>query len=256
MGDSLAGVVLAAGAGSRLAPLTRFRPKPLCPVGNRALVDHALDRLVPELAGPASVAVNLHHGAALLDAHLPPEVHRSLEPVALGTAGALGALHPWIDGRDVLLTNGDGWFGPGLDLSTFVDGWDRERIRLLCVVDEVQGDFGSNRYCGVALLPWATVAQLEAEPSGLYEVSWRAEAAAGRLDLVRHDVAFIDCGTPRSYLAANLASSGGRSVVDPRAVVDPGASLHHVVLWEGAEVTAGEQLFDTIRGEKFTLLIR
>src|SRR5690606_16890365 len=103
MGDSLAGVVLAAGAGSRLAPLTRLRPKALCPVGGRALVDHALDRLRPHVE---RLSVNLHHGADALDGHLPVDVHRSVEmPVALGTAGALGALRPWVDGRDVLLTN-------------------------------------------------------------------------------------------------------------------------------------------------------
>ena len=43
MGDSLAAVVLAAGAGTRLAPLTSVRPKALCPVGDRPLLDAALD---------------------------------------------------------------------------------------------------------------------------------------------------------------------------------------------------------------------
>ncbi|QXC62571.1 NTP transferase domain-containing protein [Aquihabitans sp. G128] len=256
MGADLAGVVLAAGAGRRLAPLTRFRPKPLCPVGGRALVDHALDRLDPVVA-PDAIAANLHHGAQQLDAHLPASVHRSFErTVALGTAGALGALRPWVDGRDVLATNADGWFGPGLDLEPFVDGWDRERVRLLCVTDEARGDFGSARYCGVALLPWRVVAGLAPEPSGLYEVSWRAEAAAGRLDLVEADLEFVDCGTPSDYLEANLASSGGRSVVDPSAQVRSGAELTRVVLWEHAEVRETERLLDTIRGERFTLLVR
>ena len=45
MTDDVAGVVLAAGAGTRLRPLTLVRPKPLCPVGDRPLVDHALDRV-------------------------------------------------------------------------------------------------------------------------------------------------------------------------------------------------------------------
>jgi len=257
MADDVAGVVLAAGAGRRLAPLTRRRPKPLCPVGGRALIDHALDRVLPAVAGLGAVAVNLHHGADRLDAHLPASVHRSREePVALGTAGALGALAGWIDGRSVLVTNADAWFAPGLDLAAFVAGWDGERTRLLCVEDPWRGDFGTARYCGVALLPAAVAAGLRAEPSGLYEVSWRDEAAAGRLDLVRHGVPFVDCGTPADYLAANLVASGGRSVVDPTARVGDGAVLERVVLWEGMEVAAGERLVDTIRGDDLTLLIR
>lgn len=254
MADSLTGVVLAAGEGRRLAPLTRLRPKPLCPVGGRPLIDHAIERLgrrVPDLA------VNLHHGLAALDAHLPTTVHRSYEsPVALGTAGALGALRGWIDGRSVLLTNADAWLPPDLDLGGFVDGWDRERVRLLCVDDEARGDFGSLRYCGVALLPWATIVPLAAEPSGLYEVSWRHEAAAGRLDLVTFDGTFVDCGTPADYLAANLLASGGTSVIDPGARVGEGALVIRSVVWDHSEVAPGELLVDAVRAGPVTVLVR
>ncbi|OWY62614.1 hypothetical protein B7486_57495, partial [cyanobacterium TDX16] len=56
----LAGLVLAAGAGQRLRPLTRLRPKPLCPVAHVPLVDLGLDRVAPHVG---EVAVNVHHGA-------------------------------------------------------------------------------------------------------------------------------------------------------------------------------------------------
>ncbi len=257
MGDSLAGVVLAAGAGQRLAPLTRLRPKALCPVANRPLVDHALDRLLPVLGRLDDLAVNLHHGVGPLDAHLPAEVHRSVEtPEALGTAGALGLLRPWLDGRNALVTNADAWFGAGLDLRRFVDEWDQTRVRLLCVQDPMRADFGELRYCGVALLPWSVIAALRATPSGLYEVSWRREREAGRLDLVVHDGDFVDCGTAADYLEANMTASGGRSVVDPTAVVGGGADLRRCVIWDHAEVTRGEHLTDAVRGENLTLLIR
>lgn len=247
-------MVLAAGAGRRLAPLTRLRPKALCPVGGRPLVDLALDRV---RAHVDDVAVNLHHGAAVLDAHLPPEVHRSLEaPEALGTAGALGALRPWIAGRHVLVTNADAWFDVDLDLHEFVDAWDRERVRLLCVEDPARGDFGALRYCGVALLPGRLVADLAPTPSGLYEVQWRAEAAAGRLDLVATTSPFVDCGTPADYLRANLAASGGRSVVGPGARVDPAATVVRSVVWDRSEVLAGEVLVDSVRAGPLTVLIR
>ena len=254
MSDSLAGVVLAAGAGRRLAPLTWLRPKALCPVGGRALVDHALARLAPHVGG---LAVNLHHGARQLDAHLPADVVRSVEaPEALGTAGGLAALRGWIDGRAVLLTNSDAWFPPSLDLAGFVAGWDGDRVRLLCVRDPQRGDFGDLRYCGVALLPWRTIRALVVEPSGLYERSWRTEAEHDRLDLPVFAGPFVDCGSPADYLAANLLASGGVSVVGPGARVAHGATVVRSVVWPGSEVTEGEVLVDAIRAGTLTVLIR
>ena len=254
MVDSVAGVVLAAGAGTRLAPLTRIVPKALCPVGTVPLVDAALARVGP---WSGSLAVNLHHRGDQLDAHLPPAVHRSWEqPEALGTAGALAQLRPWICGRAVLVTNADAWFGPDLDLEGFVANWDHERIRLLCVRVRGRGDFGDLRYCGVALLPRAEVEALVPVPSGLYEVMWRAAAAEGHLDLVVTDCAFVDCGTPLDYLRANLLSSGGESVIDPTATVGAHARVERSVVWAGAEVAAGEYLVDAICTPTRTVMVR
>ncbi|WP_426572340.1 NTP transferase domain-containing protein [Aquihabitans sp. McL0605] len=254
MADDVAGVVLAAGAGRRLEPVTWARPKALCPVGGVPLVDLALARLRPHAEG---LAVNLHHGADQLDLHLPADVHRSVEqPVALGTAGAIGVLRPWLDGRPVVVANADAWLAPALDLTDFTGSWDRERVRLLCVDDPARGDFGSLRYCGVALLPARVVAALEPVPSGLYEVSWRAEHEAGALDLVTTGAAFVDCGTPADYLAANLLASGGAAVVDPAATVGAGARIVRSVVWDGASVAAGEVLVDAIRTPDVTVLVR
>ncbi|WP_421119490.1 sugar phosphate nucleotidyltransferase [Aquihabitans daechungensis] len=253
----LAGVVLAAGAGTRLRPLTRERPKALCPVDGVPLVDLALDRLRPLAGGEPALAVNLHHGAEQLDAHLPPAVHRSREaPEARGTAGAIGALRTWLDGRDVAVANADAWLDRTLDLDAFVAEWDRERTRLLCVTDPARGDFGDLRYCGVALIPAATARGLSAAPSGLYEASWRHEHEAGRLDLVATDVRFIDCGTPADYLAANLAASGGRSVVADDTIVGDGSRLDRVVVWPGSEIAPGEVLADAVRTPRVTVLVR
>jgi MurNAc alpha-1-phosphate uridylyltransferase len=257
MEDEIAGVVLAAGAGTRLAPLTTLRPKALCPIGNRPLVDLAIERLSTAGIAASDMAVNLHHRADQLDAHLPARIHRSFEePVALGTAGALGALRPWIDGRHVIVTNADAWLPGDLDLSTFLKSWDQERVRLLCVHDPMRGDFGALRYCGVALMPAARVSMLDAMPSGLYEVMWRAEAEAGRLDLVEHGGAFVDCGTARDYLLANLLASGGESVIGDGASVGVGAVIERSVVWDHSEVSPGEHLRDAIRAEDVTVLIR
>lgn len=225
-GGRPAGVVLAAGEGTRLRPLTSLRPKALCPVGNVPLVDLAVHRVAAVTgAGPEHVAVNAHRGADAVLAHLGRRATVSREhPQALGTAGALGALRDWIDGRDVLVTNADLYLPAGL--GRFAEGWDGRRSRLLCRPVTGRGDFplppgrgatapdppdgaagrheappgpgegagsapeapvgspGGLRYVGVCLLPWTTVARLAPTPSGLYEVLWREQAAREELDLV------------------------------------------------------------------------
>jgi NDP-sugar pyrophosphorylase family protein len=83
------GFCLAAGAGSRLRPLTRVLPKPLLAPAGRPLVDLAVEALLA--AGAARVVVNAHHGAGRLAAHLAdrPGVRLVREPVLLGTGGGL-----------------------------------------------------------------------------------------------------------------------------------------------------------------------
>ena len=250
MTASLAGVVLAAGAGTRLRPLTTLRPKALCPVGGRPLLDHALDRVTALTgAGPSSVAVNAHHLARQVEAHVGDRAHLQVEePEALGTAGALGRLRDWLDGRDVLLTNADSYLPDGL--AGLVAGWDGERCRLLVGPADGRGDFGGadgegHVYVGACLLPWALVRDLTDDVSGLYEVLWRAEHCAGRLELVVTGGTAIDCGTPADYLRANLHASGGASVVGRGAVVE--GTIDRCVVWDGAWVGPHEHLVDCVR---------
>lgn len=243
----LAGVVLAAGAGRRLRPLTDLRPKALCPVDGVPLLDRALARLAP-LA--PDLAVNAHHHGDQVAAHLGRRAHLSMEhPEPLGTAGALGQLRAWLVGRDVLLTNADAYLTGTLD--ELVAGFDGERCRLLVSALELsaRGDFvladQPVRYVGACVLPWALVRDLQATPSGLYEVLWRDLDERGLLDLVRTDATVIDCGSPADYLAANLHASGGHSVVGEGAVVE--GRLQRCVVWDGAYVGPGEQLADVVR---------
>lgn len=262
MATDLAGVVLAAGAGTRLRPLTDLRPKALCPVGGTPLLHHALDRLRPALPATGDVeallAVNAHAHADQVEAAVrgdaAPLAHLQREREALGTAGALGALRDWLDGRDVVLTNADAWLPAGLD--GLLDGWGGERARLL--VAPAAGGHGDPltapgttaspvRYVGACLLPWRLVRDLAPVPTGLFEVLWRRERDAGRLDLVRTDQAAVDCGTPARYLAANLAASGGATVVGPGARVE--GTAERCVVWDGAGVDAGEHLVGVVRAE-------
>jgi mannose-1-phosphate guanylyltransferase/MurNAc alpha-1-phosphate uridylyltransferase len=254
----LAAVVLAAGEGRRLRPLTTLRPKPLCPLGASTGLDDALGRLAAAgFTGPADVAVNAHHLAEQVTAAVGDRAFLSVEqPQALGTAGALGALRGWLDGRAVVVSNADAYLagpdpaGPDLagpdpagddPLGRLLDGWTGERPRLLTVRDPERGDFGDLRFAGLSLLPAAAAALLRPEPTGLYEAVWRD----GEPELVEFGGTFVDCGTPRDYLDANLHRSGGASVVGAGAVV--AGRLTRSVVWPGAVVGPDEHLVDAVR---------
>ena len=191
---SLAALVLAAGRGERLRPLTDTTPKPLLEVGGTTLLDAALARVATVVpVSPRDVAVNAHWLADRIAAAVDGRAHLSVEqPEALGTAGAVGAIRSWLGARDLLIANGDVWWDRAVDLTEFVDGWDRARPRLAVVADEQRPDFhGRWRFAGVSLLANADARALEPVPSGLYEYVWRD----ADLDLVSFDVEFIDCGT-------------------------------------------------------------
>ncbi len=263
----LAGVVLAAGNGTRLRPLTWSRPKALCPVGGVALVDLAVERV---RCVTAQVAVNVHGGRAQMLAHLErdPSIHVSLEgDRALGTAGALGALRPWIDGRSVLVHNVDAWCDPEPDLVSFVEAWDGESIRLLLAGE---ARFHAQAQVVATLMPWNAVRDLAPVPSGLYEASWRDAHDQGSLGTATFHGELIDCGTVQAYLRANLRAVArrrdeigadvattvvGAGAVVTGAAVDSVVGAHAVVLgavtrsvvWDGCEVGAREHLVDAVR---------
>lgn len=263
-GEVLAGIVLAAGEGRRLRPLTSLRPKALCPMGPTTLVDRAITQVAAAVGTP--VAVNVHHGRDAMVGHLGGrrDVHLSVEePVALGTAGALAHFAEHLDGRSALVVNADTVHVE--DLRAFVAGWDGERVTVLATPDPnlarpLRGAappswFGPRSGVVASIVPWSHVAALRAEPSGLWEVLWRPESEAGRLAVVAANGPIIDCGTPEQYLKANLWLSGGRPVIGEGAVVR--GTVERSVVWPGAVVEDGEHLVDAIRADAHhTVLVR
>ena len=241
--------MLAAGEGRRLRPLSRLRPKALCPVAGRPLVDLAVDR-VGAVVGTGAVAVNVHHGRDQLERHLHGRVHLSVEePVALGTAGAVAQLRPWLDGRPVLVVNADTWHTAAL--APLVADWAGTRVRVLICGRPGEQLGAASRVLG-SLLPWSEVLRLPRAPWGLWEASWRDRLAEGALEVAAADAHFVDCATPADYLAANLSASGGASVVGEGALVS--GSIVRSVVWPGGVVRSGEMLVDAIRvGERLTV---
>jgi mannose-1-phosphate guanylyltransferase len=109
--DTLTAVVLAAGLGTRLRPLTYQVPKPLFPILNHPLLGLILAQL--ESAGFKRVAINTHHRAADIELFLeslrpsPREVFLSYEPEILGTGGGLRNLAGFLGESPSLVINAD-----------------------------------------------------------------------------------------------------------------------------------------------------
>ena len=121
-------MVLAAGRGVRLRPLTDLLPKPLLPVLGASILERTLGRLAS--AGAEAAAVNLHHLGELIPARLGDSVDGM--PLAywpeerlLGTLGPLGRLGEFFAGSDpVLLVNGDSRCHWPVDAAAPAVGWE------------------------------------------------------------------------------------------------------------------------------------
>ena len=245
--ETLAGVVLGAGAGTRLRPLTDELPKAMCPIDNVPLVDRALERISPYVG---SSAVNVHASQPLLREHIEGRVHISVEAGdRLATAGALGHMRQWIAGRHVLVHNADSFLDD--DLALLLDGWSGERPRLLVRRESEPSDFGDLKFLGVSLLPGDVAAAMPDRVAGLYALVWKPAFDVGALETVEVRGPAYDCGTPSDYLAANLHASGGTSVSGAGAVVE--GSLTRSVVWPGARVERGETLVECIRTRHVTV---
>jgi NDP-sugar pyrophosphorylase family protein len=105
-------MVMAAGLGTRLRPLTDFLPKPMMPVANRPVLHHLLNLL--RRHDVREVGINLHAYPELIQAYfgdgskLGLSVNWSHEPELLGTAGGTKKLEEFWDGETILITSGDG----------------------------------------------------------------------------------------------------------------------------------------------------
>ncbi len=104
-------MILAAGMGKRMRPLTDERPKPMIEVAGKCLIDHALDRLAE--AGIGRAVVNLHYMADILEAHLKaragaPEILFSDERGALlDTGGGVKQALPLLGEGAIFVLNSD-----------------------------------------------------------------------------------------------------------------------------------------------------
>ena len=144
-------MVLAAGMGTRMRPLTDALPKPLIPVAGKPLIDHTLDRLGE--AGVERAVVNVHHHADLMAAHLArravaPRVAISDERAALLDSGGGIAHAASLLGADpIVVANIDNvWIEHGAPaLQALADAWDPARMDVLILLAPRAACYGYGR---------------------------------------------------------------------------------------------------------------
>ena len=218
-------IVMAAGLGKRMRPLTATRPKPLIEVAGRPLLDHVLERL--RSAGVEKVVVNVHYLPDTLEAHLAKKVH-GLDVVIsderdqlLETGGGLVRAEPLIDVDPFLVVNSDNFWvdGPADTLRVLASHWDDERMdALLLLVPHARaqnhrgmGDFHMDRfgrlrrrhrgrvapfvYTGIQMIAKRL---LEGAPQGPFSTNilWDKAIETGRCFGAVHQGLWFDVGTP------------------------------------------------------------
>lgn len=140
-------IVLAAGLGKRMLPITASMPKPLVKVAGQSLVDFALDRL--HEAGIETVVVNVHHFADMLEAHLrtrtlPRIVISDERDALLETGGGVKKALPLLGSEPFITFNSDSlWIeGKEPNLKRLVGAWDPERMDILMLVAPLSTSIG------------------------------------------------------------------------------------------------------------------
>ena len=219
-------MLFAAGFGTRMAPLTDHRPKPMIPVGGRPLIDHALDQV--EAYGPKRIVMNLHYLGEQIVQYLEKRpVRFSHEtPDILETGGGLRAALPLLGDAPVFTMNTDAvWRGPN-PLAHLAAHWNPDVMDalLLCVPPDQAfghtgpGDFlvdGSGLaergpgaiYSGLQIIKTDGLDQIEERVFSL-NLLWNRMLAARTLHAVAYPGLWCDVGTPSGLAQAETLLAG------------------------------------------------
>ena len=232
-------MVMAAGLGKRMRPLTATRPKPLIEVAGKPLIDHVLDRL--RAAGVERVVVNVHYLADALEAHLLRNA-RELEVIVsderarlLETGGGLAKARDLLGDDPVLVVNSDNlWVDGPMDTIRLLAGrFAPEQMDALLLMVPLarahnsrgQGDFhlGSDgrivrrrrpgtvapfTYTGVQIIDPAIIRDT---PEGAFSTNlfWDRAIAADRAYGQVHQGLWFDVGTPAAIGATEAVLADG-----------------------------------------------
>lgn len=230
-------MVLAAGLGTRMRPLTDSLPKPLVTVAGETLIDRILDRLAE--AGVEEVVVNLHHKADQLSGHLArrqrPRIRESREETLLETGGGVRRALPLLGDAPFFVVNGDVLWrnGKRSALDRLAAAWDESRMDGLLLLQRTVsavgydglGDFMLTQdglvrrpkpgeippyiFAGVQILHPRLFADAPQDPFSLNRL-YATAAEAGRLGGIVHDGEWYHVGTPEALAEAEEALATAR----------------------------------------------
>lgn len=220
-------MLMAAGLGKRMRPLTATRPKPLVKVAGQPLMDHALDRL--EAGGIRKVVVNVHYLADTVEAHLRARKGGAEFLISderaklLETGGGLVHAKPLLGDTPFVCANSDNlWIdGPQDTLALMQRHWDADRMDALLLLVPLAranchngpGDFHMDangrltRRKSAHVAPFVFTGVQILSPSLLVDppgdvfstnIFWTRAIAAGRLYGVSHQGLWFDVGTPQA----------------------------------------------------------
>ncbi|RYG91309.1 nucleotidyltransferase family protein [Loktanella sp. IMCC34160] len=219
----------AAGLGTRMRPLTDTRPKPLIPVGDTTLIDHAID--LADQAGVRTKVTNVHYLADQLEQHLARrDITISDERARLlETGGGLRHALPLLPPGPIFTMNTDAVWTGANPFAQLRDHWDPARMDALLLLVPPEnaighvagGDFLSDDgrltrgpghiYSGAQII----------DPAGLHDIAeeafslnllWDRMIARGRLFGIVHDGTWCDVGRPEGLPLAEKILKGPRNV--------------------------------------------
>jgi MurNAc alpha-1-phosphate uridylyltransferase len=230
-------MVLAAGLGTRLRPVTETIPKPLIEINGRTLLDYAIDRLA--LVGVERVVVNVHYRAEMVAAQLArrdhPRIEVSHEAELLETGGGVARALPLLDDTFFVVNSDVFWVDrKERALQRLAAAFDPERTDAILLLQhtvtavgyEGSGDYlidprgcphrRSERevapflYAGIQLLHRRAFAGISDGVFSLVRLFDRAEKA-GRLHAIVHDGEWYHIGTPQGLAATRERLSPHRT---------------------------------------------
>ena len=256
-------MVLSAGLGTRLAPLTNELAKPLMPVGDRPVLAHiaaALGR-----AGIATIVANTHHRPGDFSREIEgcePEIHLVHEPVILGTAGGVSHAAAALGPGPIVVWNGD-ILAPALDVAALIARHRKVSGGALWVVEpaavgkgtvglddegrvvRLRGErFGletsGGDFLGVQMMGAELRGALPGAGCLVADVALPLLRRGGRIDTFLYRGEWDDIGQPASLLRANLRwleANGLEAWSAAGTTIEARAKLERSVVGEGAAVT-------------------